>query len=162
MSIAFDFQRWEKVRQTHRAWWKGELGRPLYHVALTDAPSDRKPSQYPAYRVVAFYGLDTPVEEVIDAWDYQLSRTRWLTDGFPSVMLNFGPGVIAAFRQHSVKPGLIEVEYGDIYGRVMDDRHISDYDVQTTIELDRARTDLEDAHRFVDRIERSLKEGDWL
>jgi len=71
-------------------------------------------------------------------------------------------GVIAAFRQHSVKPGLIEVEYGDIYGRVMDDRHISDYDVQTTIELDRARTDLEDAHRFVDRIERSLKEGDWL
>jgi len=70
--------------------------------------------------------------------------------------------VIAAFRQHSVKPGLIEVEYGDIYGRVMDDRHISDYDVQTTIELDRARTDLEDAHRFVDRIERSLKEGDWL
>jgi len=47
-------------------------------------------------------------------------------------------GVIAAFRQHSVKPGLIEVEYGDIYGRVMDDRHISDYNVQTTIELDRA------------------------
>jgi len=71
-------------------------------------------------------------------------------------------GVIAAFRQYFVKPGLVEVEYGDIYGRVMDDRHISDYDVETPIEPDRARTDLEDAHRFVDQIGRYLKEGDWL
>jgi len=71
-------------------------------------------------------------------------------------------GVIAAFRQYFVKPGFIEIEYGDIYGRVMDDRHISDYDVETPIEPDRARTDLEDAHRFVDQIGRYLKEGDWL
>ena len=69
-------------------------------------------------------------------------------------------GVIAVFRQRFVKPGLIEIEYGDIYGRVMDDRHISDYDVETPVEPDRAQTDLEDAHRFVDRIERYLREGD--
>lgn len=71
-------------------------------------------------------------------------------------------GVIAAFRQYFVKPGFIEIEYGDIYGRVMDDRHISDYDVEMPIEPERAQTDLEDAHRFVDRIEQHLKEGDWL
>ena len=71
-------------------------------------------------------------------------------------------GVIAAFRQYFVKPGHIEVEYGNIYGQVMDDRHVSDYDIETTIELARARTDLSAAHRFVDRIERYLKEGDWL
>lgn len=71
-------------------------------------------------------------------------------------------GVIAAFRQYFVKPGPIEVEYGDIYGRVMDDRHISDYDVETTIEPDRARTDLEDARRFVHRVERYLQGGGWL
>ena len=71
-------------------------------------------------------------------------------------------GVIAAFRRYFVKPGFIEIEYGDIYGRVMDDRHISDYDVEMPIEPERAQTDLEDAHRFVDRIERHLKEGDWL
>jgi len=34
--------------------------------------------------------------------------------------------------------------------------------VETPIEPDRARTDLEDAHRFVDQIGRYLKEGDWL
>ena len=71
-------------------------------------------------------------------------------------------GVIVAFRQYSVKPGLIEAEYGEIYGRVMDDRHISDYDVEATIELDRAQTDLEDARRFVGRVERYLREGSWL
>ncbi len=37
-------------------------------------------------------------------------------------------GVVAAFRGHFVKPGLIEVEYSRIYGRVMDDRHASDRD----------------------------------
>jgi len=71
-------------------------------------------------------------------------------------------GVIAAFRQHFVKPGLIEAEYGDSYGRVMDDRHASDYDVEATIEPERAQTDLEDARRFVERMEHYLQEGGWL
>jgi uncharacterized protein (UPF0332 family) len=71
-------------------------------------------------------------------------------------------GVIAAFRLHFVKPGAIGVEYGDIYGRVMDDRHISDYDVEALIEPERARVDLDDAHRFVNRIEGYLREEGWL
>lgn len=33
-------------------------------------------------------------------------------------------GVVAAFRQHFVKPGLIEAEYGRIYGQLMDDRRV--------------------------------------
>ena len=68
-------------------------------------------------------------------------------------------GVIAAFRQHFVRPGLIESEYGDIYGRVMDDRHLSDYDVEVSIDPERAQADLADARRFVERVERYLKEG---
>jgi uncharacterized protein (UPF0332 family) len=71
-------------------------------------------------------------------------------------------GVIATFRQHFVKPGLVEIQYGDIYGRLMDDRHISDYDVGALIEPERARADLDDARRFVERIERYLREGSWL
>ncbi len=42
----------------------------------------------------------------------------------------------------------------------MDDGHVSDYDVETTIEPERARTDVEDAQRFVQRIERYLREED--
>jgi uncharacterized protein (UPF0332 family) len=71
-------------------------------------------------------------------------------------------GVIAVFRQRFVKPGLIETEYGDAYGRVMDDRHVSDYDVEATIEPGRAQTDLDDARRFVDRAERYLELGGFL
>jgi uncharacterized protein (UPF0332 family) len=67
--------------------------------------------------------------------------------------------VIAAFRQHFVKPGHLEDEYGEIYGRVMDDRYLSDYDVESSIEPERAQVDLNDAQRFVERIARYLDEG---
>jgi uncharacterized protein (UPF0332 family) len=39
-------------------------------------------------------------------------------------------GVVAAFREHFVKPGLIEVEYSRIYGRVMDNRRASDCEIE--------------------------------
>jgi uncharacterized protein (UPF0332 family) len=70
--------------------------------------------------------------------------------------------VIAAFRQHFVKTGRIEVGYSRIYERVMDDRQVSDYDVEAFIEPDRARSDLEDAGRFVRRVEGFLQEEIWL
>jgi uncharacterized protein (UPF0332 family) len=71
--------------------------------------------------------------------------------------------VVATFRQHFVKPGLIEDEYSDIYGRVMDDRHKADYDiVESTVDPVRAQTDLEDARHFVKRVERYLKQEGWL
>ena len=47
-------------------------------------------------------------------------------------------GTISAFRQSFVKPGLIEPEYSEIYGSLMDDRHVSDYDMDTSIEPERA------------------------
>jgi uncharacterized protein (UPF0332 family) len=71
-------------------------------------------------------------------------------------------GVVAAFRQYFVKPGLIEAEYSRIYERAMDDRHISDYDVEAIIEPDRALTDVEDARCFVQRVEQYLYQGGWL
>jgi uncharacterized protein (UPF0332 family) len=71
--------------------------------------------------------------------------------------------VIATFRQHFVKPGLIEDEYSDIYGRVMDDRHKADYEIiESIVDPARAQTDLEDARRFVERVERYLKQEGWL
>ncbi len=71
--------------------------------------------------------------------------------------------VIAAFRQHFVKPGLLESEYSDIYGRLMDDRRKADYEIiESTVDPARARTDLGDARRFVERVERYLKQKGWL
>jgi uncharacterized protein (UPF0332 family) len=71
-------------------------------------------------------------------------------------------GTISAFRQFFVKPGLIEPKYSDIYGRLMDDRHISDYDMDTVVEPERVETDVKEARQFVERIETFLKQEGWL
>jgi uncharacterized protein (UPF0332 family) len=71
-------------------------------------------------------------------------------------------GTISAFRQSFVKPGLIEPEYSDIYGSLMDDRHVSDYDMDTSIEPERAARDIESARKFVARIETYLRQEGWL
>lgn len=70
--------------------------------------------------------------------------------------------VIASFRQHFIKPGLLEVEYSRIYERLMDDRQASDYDLGAVVERDRALADVEDARRFLLRIEGYLRQGGWL
>jgi uncharacterized protein (UPF0332 family) len=71
-------------------------------------------------------------------------------------------GTISAFRQSFVKPGLIEPEYSAIYGSLMDDRHVSDYDMDTSIEPERAESDVESARKFVARIETYLRQEGWL
>lgn len=70
-------------------------------------------------------------------------------------------GVIAAFRQHFVKTGLIEPEYSDTYGQSMDERHNADYDLET-LSYETASENLENAARFVARIERFLTERGHL
>ena len=71
-------------------------------------------------------------------------------------------GTISAFRQSFVKHGLIEPEYSDIYGSLMDDRHVSDYDMETNIEPERAESDVQSARSFVARIETYLEQEGWL
>jgi uncharacterized protein (UPF0332 family) len=71
-------------------------------------------------------------------------------------------GVIAAFREFFVLPGLIEAEYSEIYGQVMDDRNVSDYEVDLPIDTDVAARDLGHARRFVARVERFLRQEGWL
>jgi len=71
-------------------------------------------------------------------------------------------GVIAAFRQHFVKPKLIEPEFSDIYGDVMEARVDSDYDMAFDADPTTAAERLSDARRFVERVIRYLQESDWL
>jgi uncharacterized protein (UPF0332 family) len=65
-------------------------------------------------------------------------------------------GVTAAFRQHFVKTGLIEAEYSRFYGAAMDDRHEGDYELESALDYNKARQDLDWAERFVARIEMAL------
>jgi len=71
-------------------------------------------------------------------------------------------GVISAFRQHFVKTGLIDPEYSKIYGRAMEDRHESDYELESPATKEDAQINLAGATQFVAEVERWLKRKKWL
>ncbi len=97
MAIDFTYERWEKVKVDARLWWAGELGRPLLHTTVSGADAGRdEPRAFPE-GVNPLYELSIPAEDVVDHWDWGLSRQEYMGDAFPSVWPNFGPGVLAAF-----------------------------------------------------------------
>ena len=67
-------------------------------------------------------------------------------------------GVESAFHQFLVKPGQIESEYGAIYIKAFRARQDADYADTTDFTEAKARQVLEDAARFVERIEKYLRE----
>jgi uncharacterized protein (UPF0332 family) len=60
------------------------------------------------------------------------------------------------FGLHLVKTNLIEREYATILTAEQEDRELSDYDIDISIEKDRADRRVDDAGKFVERIERHL------
>jgi len=64
-------------------------------------------------------------------------------------------GVIAAFRQHFVKTGVIEAEFSRFYGEAMEQRNAADYGLVLP-DQSTADRNLENAERFVQRIEKAL------
>ena len=71
-------------------------------------------------------------------------------------------GVIGAFREHFVKPGLIEPQYSNIYGETLAVREDADYAVEIPVDSVMAATALDQGRRFFDRIRRYLVEEGFL
>jgi uncharacterized protein (UPF0332 family) len=67
--------------------------------------------------------------------------------------------VIAAFREHFVKAGLIEAEYSAIYGRAFSARQVSDYEIQAVPDETIADNILDEASQFVNRVAAYLAGG---
>lgn len=97
MAIAFDEKRWERVKETSRAWWAGELDRPLIQIRLHGGEADRPEPRVPGHGFFSFYNPSITAGQIIDRSDYDLSRQEFLGDAFPTAWANFGPGVLAAF-----------------------------------------------------------------
>lgn len=97
MKIEFSAERWEKTKSDYSAWWAGELKRPLMQFVVPGHDPGRPEPNLPQYAFTAFYDLSVSAEDVVDRWDYDLSSVRYLGDAFPTVFVNFGPGVLAAF-----------------------------------------------------------------
>lgn len=66
--------------------------------------------------------------------------------------------VLSAFRQHFVKPGLIEKIFSDTFGEAFELRQVADYDMLITTEKDQALVILTDAREFVARMINFIRE----
>jgi len=66
-------------------------------------------------------------------------------------------GVESAVHQYLVKPGLIEPEYGRIYSQAFKHRLEADYKDEAQFSEEEARRILDDAERFVARLEEYLR-----
>jgi 5-methyltetrahydrofolate--homocysteine methyltransferase len=97
MAIDFSPERWERVKRNADLWWRGELGRPLIQLTVGGKDPGRPEPRLPARHFTAHYGLEANPDDIVDRWDYDLSRTIFLGDAFPSVLANFGPGIASAF-----------------------------------------------------------------
>lgn len=96
MPIHFSPDRWQHIKDNYRRWWTGDLGRPLFFLTSNDADPGRPEPELPSEGGTAYYGLDVSADAIVDRWDWNLSRNRYLADAFPTVWPNFGPGVLAA------------------------------------------------------------------
>lgn len=67
-------------------------------------------------------------------------------------------GVQAAFAEFLVKPGRIEPEFSRLYRRSRSQREAADYQDEFVADEATARQALADAERFVERVERFLRE----
>lgn len=105
MSIDFSRDRWAKIKEDARRFWDGKLERPLIQVALSGRDPGRPEPKLPWRPRTIMYGEDTPVAEVVDSYDYDLSRLKYLGDSFPCVLPDFGPGIIAGFMGAQVEVG---------------------------------------------------------
>lgn len=102
------------------------------------------------------------VPSYIDIGDYSgaISRSYYaafhalkaleLLDGFDAKKHS---GVIAYFRQHYIKTGLLDKELSTIIGRLQEARGFSDYDVSMRFELIDAEEAFNNATKVVNAIE---------
>jgi 5-methyltetrahydrofolate--homocysteine methyltransferase len=106
MSIAFSAERWEQTKRNYDLWWAGKLQRPLMPVYLKGRDGGRREPAVPRASRTGLYPLSVTPEQIVDRWDYELSCVEFLGDAFPSVWIDFGPGIVAGFLGCEVTPGV--------------------------------------------------------
>jgi 5-methyltetrahydrofolate--homocysteine methyltransferase len=121
MNLDFSLTRWESVRETHRKWWAGTLGRPLVNLSIAGRDPGRPEPGIPSYEFASFYDASVSVEAIADRMVYDMECRRYLSDGFPVATPNFGPGVVAAFMGLEIQNG-----NGTVWFHQPDDLELAD------------------------------------
>ena len=71
-------------------------------------------------------------------------------------------GVLAAFREHFVKPGIFSVHDSQAYGNAFELRNITDYEQVGQADKAQAQTVIKDVRRFVEHCETYLASKGYL
>ena len=97
MPVKLDFtpERWEKLAKDWKAFWDGDLPRPM--VVLEVYPRDDVESFVGWTQFIPHYPPATSDEEILDLCQHHLERMHWLGDAWPRWWPNFGPGIQAGF-----------------------------------------------------------------
>ncbi len=84
---------WLRIERDWKAWWAGELARPLVVIeAHAPGPDWASYSEF-----VTRFPPETPIAQVLDYFEPYLASTHLYGDAFPRWWPNCGPGVAAAF-----------------------------------------------------------------
>ena len=68
-------------------------------------------------------------------------------------------GIVSAFGEHFVKPGLIDPKFSRMLIRAFESRNDTDYDIHFLVDAELSRIRLQDAQAFVQQIEAYLRKG---
>ena len=98
MPIDFSPQRWQRIKDTYRQWWAGDLERPLIPATIAGRDPGRPQPAAPLLSQQTCADFSWSPEELIDRIDYELSCRTYLGDAYPFFNMDcFGPGVAGAF-----------------------------------------------------------------
>ncbi len=97
MPIDFTPERWQKVKETYRQWWAGELDRPIIPAVIPGRDPGRPAPAAPLLSQATCTDFSWSPEALVDRIDYEFSRYTFLGDAYPWFNMDcFGPGVVAA------------------------------------------------------------------
>jgi hypothetical protein len=97
--IEFEPVDWARVEADWRAWWAGELERPLVTIVTRD------PDTFPEAGddFLSRFGLEQPADQIIHYFERQFQKIHYYGDAFPKWWVNFGAGIMAAFLGSAVE-----------------------------------------------------------
>jgi uncharacterized protein (UPF0332 family) len=98
------------------------------------------------------------LEDCVSRAYYAVLHAARATLSLAGVETDTHNGVRKMFSLHLVKTGKIEKEFAKILTREQEDRETGDYEVSIEIEEDIARERVEEAEKFVRRIEQYIQE----
>jgi 5-methyltetrahydrofolate--homocysteine methyltransferase len=105
IKVQFTEEDWARVEKAWRAWWAGELERPLVMIEVLEPLADTDRSN-PWGALTSTFPLDAPADRVLDYYQTRLESTHFYGDAWPKWWPNFGPGIAAGFlgaRVHAVE-----------------------------------------------------------